>query len=89
VKHHRHRNLGRWTLAAVGMLFLLNLPVLAWANHAVLVEGELDFDGDMMVGLAEDNDGDVVFGTITRALGAAPALGQNGTAFIVTSGRFI
>jgi len=63
-------------------------PQIASANHPVLVEGELDFDGDGVVGLAEDNDGDVVFGTITRALGAAPAIGQNGTVVIVTSGRF-
>ena len=63
-------------------------PTPASANHPVLVEGELDFDGDGVVGLQEDNDGDVVFGTITRALGAAPAIGQNGTVVIVTSGRF-
>jgi hypothetical protein len=61
----------------------------ALANHPVLVEGEADFDGDGVVGLAEDNDGDVVFGTITRALGAAPAIGQNGGVVIVTSGRFV
>jgi len=65
------------------------MPNVAQANHPVLVEGELDFDGDGMVGLAEDNDGDVVFGTITRALGAAPAIGQNGIVMIVTSGRFV
>lgn len=79
----------RTALAAVGAAVMLSLPGAAFANHAVLVEGEEDFDGDNLVGLAEDNDGDVVFGTITRALGAAPALGQNGTAFIVTSGRFV
>jgi len=67
---------------------LVCAPQLAFANHPVLVEGELDFDGDGVVGLSEDNDGDVVFGTITRALGAAPAIGQNGTVVIVTSGRF-
>jgi hypothetical protein len=64
-------------------------PNVAQANHPVLVEGEADFDGDGMVGLAEDNDGDVVFGTITRALGAAPAIGQNGIVMVVTSGRFV
>lgn len=89
MNHLKHRIWGRTALAAIGTVFMLSLPGSAFANHAVLVEGEQDFDGDGLVGLAEDNDGDVVFGTITRALGAAPALGQNGTAFIVTSGRFI
>ncbi len=67
---------------------LLLAPALASANHPVLVEGELDFDGDGVVGLTEDDDGDAVFGSINRALGAAPAIGQNGTVVIVTSGRF-
>lgn len=61
------------------------------ANHPVLVEGELDFDGDGLVGLAEDadNDTDRVFGTINAALGAANGgANQNGRVIIVTSGRF-
>jgi parallel beta-helix repeat protein len=61
------------------------------ANHPVLVEGELDFDGDGLVGLAEDtdNDTDRVFGTINAALGAANGgANQNGRVVIVTSGRF-
>jgi parallel beta-helix repeat protein len=63
----------------------------AWANHPVLVEGELDFDGDGLVGLAEDSDNptDRVFGTLTAALGAANGgANQNGRVTIVTSGRF-
>ncbi|MGH9838490.1 MAG: right-handed parallel beta-helix repeat-containing protein [Blastocatellia bacterium] len=61
------------------------------ANHPVLVEGELDFDGDGLVGMAEDtdNDTDRVFGTINAALGAANGgANQNGRVAIVTSGRF-
>jgi hypothetical protein len=61
------------------------------ANHPVLVEGERDFDGDGLVGMAEDTDNpnDRVFGTINAALGAANgAANQNGRVTIVTSGRF-
>ena len=61
------------------------------ANHPVLVEGELDFDGDGLVGLAEDTDNgnDRIFGTINAALGAANGgAAQNGRVTIVTSGRF-
>jgi parallel beta-helix repeat protein len=61
------------------------------ANHPVLVEGERDFDGDGLVGLAEDTDNanDRVFGTINAALGAANGgANQNGRVTIVTSGRF-
>ena len=59
------------------------------ANHPVLVEGEQSFDGDANFGLAEDTDGDLVFGTITAALGAANgAANHNGRITIVTSGRF-
>ena len=75
-----------WAMTA-GIVLGAASPALA--NHPVLVEGEADFDGDDVVGLAEDNDGDAVFGTITRALGAAPAIGQNGSVVIVTSGRFV
>lgn len=61
------------------------------ANHPVLVEGERDFDGDGLTGLAEDTDNatDRVFGTITAALGALNGgANQNGRVTIVTSGRF-
>ncbi len=86
----------RWTLA---LLFSVALPVVLsnWqlfevsANHPVLVEGEQDFDGDSLVGLAEDadNGNDRVFGTINAALGAAQGgANQNGRVTIVTSGRF-
>ena len=63
-----------------------------FANHPVLVEGESDFDGDGLLGVAEDtdNDTDQVFGTINAALGAANrAANQNGHVIIVTSGRFL
>src|SRR5438552_3982322 len=62
------------------------------ANHPVLVEGEQDFDGDGLIGDAEDVDNatDQVFGTITAALGSANAgVNQNGRVVIVTSGRFL
>lgn len=76
-----------------GIFTLLVLGALAFAypisaNHPVLVEGEQDFDNDGRIGLAEDSDGDLVFGTINAALGAAPAAAQNGRVTIVTSGRF-
>lgn len=71
-------------------------PSLALANHAVFIEGEIDFDGDGLLGLAEDADGDGLFGTINAALapadaaaGTQGALAFNGTATIVTSGRFL
>jgi len=75
------------SLAGAGLWRALGVE----ANHPVLVEGELDFDGDGMVGLAEDtdNDTDRVFGTINAALGAANGgANQNGRVTIVTSGRF-
>jgi parallel beta-helix repeat protein len=62
------------------------------ANHPVLVEGESDFDGDGLIGAAEDTDNatDQVFGTINAALGMANAgANQNGRVVIVTSGRFL
>lgn len=61
------------------------------ANHPVLVEGEQDYDGDGLLGMAEDldNSTDRVFGTITAALAAANgAANQNGSVIVVTSGRF-
>ncbi|MDQ3417822.1 MAG: right-handed parallel beta-helix repeat-containing protein [Acidobacteriota bacterium] len=73
-------------------IFLLTALAFAYpisANHPVLVEGEKDFDNDGIIGLAEDNDGDLVFGTINAALGSAlGAAAQNGRVTIVTSGRF-
>jgi hypothetical protein len=66
-------------------------PSSVQAVHQVLIEGERDFDGDGLIGMAEDTDGrDFVFGTITAALGADNGgLAQNGKATIVTSGRFV
>lgn len=84
----------------------------AYANHPVLVEGNCDspnpattsvaigtcgdFDGDGLIGTAEDTDGaDRIFGTLTAAIGpgSGPAAGtganSNGTVLIVTSGRFV
>jgi hypothetical protein len=60
----------------------------AMANHQVFIEGETDFDGDGVVGLAEDADGDFFFGTFAGALGPGTGLNQNGRAVVVTSGRF-
>lgn len=57
----------------------------AFANHPVLVEGESDSDGDGRIGLAENIDGDQIYGTINAALAAVAA---NGTVTVVTSGRF-
>jgi hypothetical protein len=95
------RKLGmRPRLPRAGILFAILGVLLAsgtWyasmvsANHPVLVEGEQDFDGDGVIGAAEDTDNatDRVFGTINAALGAANGgVNQNGTVTIVTSGRF-
>ena len=46
-----------------------------------------DYDGDGLIGTAEDNDGDRVFGTINGANSAA-GVSNNGTITIVTSGTF-
>jgi len=90
------RRLLRW-FAAAALIASLFTGASLWrtpgveANHPVLVEGELDFDGDGLVGMAEDtdNDTDRVFGTINAALGAANGgANQNGRVVIVTSGRF-
>jgi hypothetical protein len=69
---------------------LLSIPATALANHAVLIEGDQDYDGDDRLGTAEDGDGnDAVFGTINAALQVTNiGLNQNGKAIIVTSGRF-
>jgi len=78
----------RWTAAAL-LATVLGLTASVSANHPVLVEGEKDFDGDGLIGAAENTDGDLVFGTITAALAAANgAAAQNGRVTIVTSGRF-
>ncbi len=78
----------RWTAAAL-VATVLGLTASVSANHPVLVEGEKDFDGDGLIGAAENTDGDLVFGTITAALAAANgAAAQNGRVTIVTSGRF-
>jgi hypothetical protein len=73
-------------------------PAPVSANHPVLVEGEKDYDGDGLVGAAEDTDNatDRIFGTINGALGNtdlgaainATHANQNGRVVIVTSGRF-
>ncbi len=50
-----------------------------------------DFDGDGLIGTAEDTDNstDRIFGTIAAALASASgAANQNGSVIIVTSGRF-
>lgn len=73
------------------VLFLASIATASHANHTVLIEGDTDFDGDGNLGVAEDNDGDRVFGTIQDAIdpGIAGALSQNGNAVIVTSGIFL
>jgi hypothetical protein len=86
-------------LALLGLVALpATLPSLAFANHAVYVEGETDFDGDGRIGTAEDMDGaDGIFGKINTAIGNVPMggmavpgnLGNNGKVIIVTSGRFL
>lgn len=68
-------------LALAGLLF----TVPALANHSVNVEGEADFDGDGLLGMDEDLDGDQVFGTIS---GGLAGVSQNGRVTVVTSGRF-
>lgn len=82
--------LGALLASALAVASLWSAPGVE-ANHPVLVEGERDYDGDGMVGMAEDTDNatDRTFGTITAALAAANgAANQNGRVTIVTSGRF-
>jgi hypothetical protein len=96
--HHRlasaWERAGLWRGQAAAALLgaaLLGGQAPASANHPVLVEGERDFDGDGLLGAAEDVDNatDRVFGTIGAALGAANGgANQNGRVTIVTSGRF-
>jgi len=78
----------KWLASAVAAVVIAGTSGPALANHQVFIEGELDFDGDGIVGLAEDTDGDFYFGTFAGALGPAPGLAQNGRAVVVTSGRF-
>lgn len=92
---------------AVVLVLLLTIPTAALANHPVLVEGNChsplpgqtsvppgtcgDFDGDGLIGTAEDTDNmtDRIFGTITAALAVASnGANQNGRVTIVASGRF-
>lgn len=99
--------LGPGRVAAVLLAGVALMGVASWripevsANHPVLVEGELDFDGDGRLGEAEDRDeADRVFGTINAALGNtdlnipggpdlnATRANHNGRVLIVTSGRF-
>jgi len=61
-------------------------PGAVFANHTVLVEGEQDYDGDGLLGVDEDADGDQVFGTI---MGGVSGVSDNGRVMIVTSGRFL
>jgi len=85
----RLTRLGTVLLLAGVVAFAAPGAVRLSANHPVLVEGEQSFDGDANFGLAEDTDGDLVFGTITAALSAANgAANQNGRVTVVTSGRF-
>lgn len=73
-----------------------NHPVLVEGNCNVPPAGSAsaplpgtcgDWDGDGVIGAAEDADGDRVFGTIAAALGSA-GINQNGSITIVTSGTF-
>lgn len=50
-----------------------------------------DYDGDGLIGTAEDNDNDRVFGTLNGAIStgnASTRLNNNGSAIVVTSGVF-
>jgi hypothetical protein len=95
MKHAEKNKLSRWVAAGM-LVFGFSIPGLSLANHPVMVEGQIDFDGDGRFGTAEDNDGangdprGLLFGTITGCLGAMNgAIGQNGSCFIVTSGNFL
>ena len=88
-------------LSLAAFIFLGSVSI--FANHPVFVEGNClippagnsaagtgvcgDYDGDGLIGTAEDNDGDRVFGTIAGANGMA-GIDNNGTITIVTSGVF-
>lgn len=73
-----------------------NHPVLVEGNcnvppagtNSVIEAGTCgDYDGDGLIGIDEDNDGDRVFGTINGANSSA-GINNNGTILIVTSGTF-
>ncbi len=77
--------------ALLTALCLAGGATTAFGNHPVLVEGEIDFDGDGLIGTAEDTDNstDRIFGTLSAALAALNGgANQNGRITIVTSGRF-
>lgn len=88
---------GLWAVPAYA-----NHPVLVEGNCLVPPAGSSqtvpagtcgDYDGDGVIGAAEDTDGDRVFGTIGAALGVsggtdATSVNQNGKVIIVTSGTF-
>ena len=98
---HMHRSF-LYSALAVAVLALAGVPRAA-ANHPVLLEGNCnnppagdsaagagvcgDYDGDGLIGVDEDLDGDRVFGTLAGANGSAGAH-DNGTITIVTSGTF-
>ncbi len=91
---------GAFSLAVIIFLGSVNV----FANHPVFVEGNClnpptgnssaaagvcgDYAGDGLIGTAEDNDGDRVFGTINGARNSMNGVGDNGTITIVTSGVF-
>lgn len=81
-----NRSLRAMMLLGLCAIITLSMIPPAFANHSVLVEGEKDFDGDGLIGAAEDGDGDRIFGTINAGLSDA---NNNGHVTIVTSGRFI
>ncbi|MEW6731668.1 MAG: right-handed parallel beta-helix repeat-containing protein [Acidobacteriota bacterium] len=92
----KKRGIARYTLLTLMMVGLL-IGTGLWissdvsANHPVLVEGDADFDGDGLLGIAEntDNSTDRIFGTINAALDMPNGgANQNGRVTIVTSGRF-
>lgn len=63
----------------------LNTPTATAAGNGVVGAACGDYDGDGIIGAAEDADGDNVFGTIA---GALADISQNGIITIVTSGTF-
>jgi hypothetical protein len=71
------------TLALVAALALTAAPALA--NHSVWVEGDVDWDGDGLLGVDEDMDDDGVYGTLN---GGVDAVGLNGAVTVVTTGQF-
>jgi hypothetical protein len=72
-------------LFVIGLTFLASASTRAAPSETVIVEGFSDFDGDRLVGDAEDSDGDLVFGSVTQAI---TAVGEAGRVIIATSGEF-